>query len=181
MGEGCIVRRGKRSWRLKFEKGTDDDGKRLIGYETVRGSKKDAKIRLTEILESRNKGSFVDRTAMTVGDYLGRWLADHAAHAVSRKTYERYSEIVEKHLVPALGAKNLSDLKPLAIQAYYSQALTEGRRDGNGGVSGATGRSYIITGCSARPYGRLYGGGSWPSIRPKLRNRQGRAMPRSTS
>ncbi|MCH7726494.1 MAG: sigma-70 family RNA polymerase sigma factor [Planctomycetes bacterium] len=63
---------------MKFEKGRDDSGARLIGYETVRGSKKDAQVRLTEILESRNKGSFVDRTAMTVGDYLGRWLADLA-------------------------------------------------------------------------------------------------------
>ena len=138
MSEGSVIRRGKRSWRLKFEKGKDDNGKRIIGYETVRGSKKDAKMRLIEILESRNKGSFVDRTAMTVGDYLKQWLADHAVHAVSQKTYERYSEIVETHLVPALGARNLSDLKPLGIQSYYSQALKEGRRDGKGGLAPRT-------------------------------------------
>ena len=120
MSEGHIQRRGKHSWRLKFEKGRAEDGARIIGYETVRGSKKDAQKRLTEILESRNKGSFVDHTAMTVGDYLNQWLADHARHTVSEKTYERYSEIVEKHLVPALGAKRLTDLKPLAIQAYFT-------------------------------------------------------------
>ncbi len=138
MSEGSIIRRGKKSWRLKFEKGRDDNGNRMIGYETVRGSKKDAKIRLTEILESRNKGSFVDRTVMTVAAYLMQWLADHAFHSVSRKTFERYSEIVELHLVPALGAKKLSDLKPLAIQSYYSQALKEGRRDGKGGLAPRT-------------------------------------------
>ena len=135
MSEGNITKRGKKSWRLKFEKGRDDNDNRLIGYETFRGSKKDAKIRLTEILESRNKGSFVDRTVMTVGDYLKQWLADHAVHSVSRKTFERYSEIIGKHLVPALGAKKLSDLKPLAIQSYYSQALRDGRRDGKGGLA----------------------------------------------
>ncbi len=37
-----------------------------------------------------------------------------------------------------LGAKSLSDLKPLAIQSYYSQALTEGRRDGKGGLAART-------------------------------------------
>ena len=70
MSEGHIQRRGKHSWRLKFEKGRDEAGKRNIGYETVCGSKKDAQRRLTEILESRNKGTFVDRTAMTVAGML---------------------------------------------------------------------------------------------------------------
>ena len=138
MSEGSVIRRGKKSWRLKFEKGRDDSGKRIIGYETVRGLKKDAQVRLTEILESRNKGSFVDRTAMTVGDYLNKWLADHALHTVSRKTFERYSEIVDKHLVPALGAVKLSDLKPLSIQSYYSQALSEGLRAGQGRLAPRT-------------------------------------------
>ena len=138
MSKGHIQRRGERSWRLKFEKGRDENDARLIGYETVRGTKKDAQTRLTEILGSINKGSFVEPTAMSVGDYLQQWLANRARHAVSLKTYERYSEIVEKHLIPAVGATKLTDLKPLAIQAYYSEALTNGRRDGKGGLAPRT-------------------------------------------
>jgi integrase len=138
MSEGHIQRRGKHSWRLKFEKGTAEDGSRLIGYETVRGTKKSAQERLTEILGTVNKGTFVEPTSMTVGEYLKQWLNDVARHSVSAKTYERYSEIVVKHLIPALGTTKLAKLMPLEIQAYYSQALTAGRRDGKGGLAPRT-------------------------------------------
>jgi integrase len=139
MSEGHIQRRGKHSWRLKFETAPRaEDGSRFIGYETVRGTKKDAQRRMTEILQSIHKGSFVEPTSMTIGEYLGQWLAGCARHNVSAKTYERYSEIIEKHLVPAFGTLRLTNLKPLAIQAYYSQALIEGRRDGKGGLAPRT-------------------------------------------
>ena len=40
---GNLTRRGKSSWRLKFDLGTDPvTGKRLTQYETVRGTKKEA-------------------------------------------------------------------------------------------------------------------------------------------
>ena len=39
---GNITRRGKASWRIKFDVGVADDGKRLIEYETVHGTKKEA-------------------------------------------------------------------------------------------------------------------------------------------
>ncbi len=138
MSRGNITRRGKASWRLKFEKGRAEDGSRVIGYETVRGTKRAAQRRLTEILESINKGSFIEATAITVGEFLKQWLSDSARHNVSAKTYERYAEIVDKHLVTTLGETRLADLSPLAIQAYYSKALSQGRRDGTGGLAPRT-------------------------------------------
>lgn len=136
---GSIIRRGRKSWRLKFEKGKDPEtGARRIGFETVKGSRKEAQERLTAILQSLNRGTFVERTPMTLSQFLKQWLADYARHQVSRKTYERWTEIVDKHLVPALGTGKLADLKPLDIQSYYSQALSGGRRDGNGGLAPRT-------------------------------------------
>ena len=37
---GNITRRGKSSWRLKFDVGTDASGKRIIQYETVHGTRR---------------------------------------------------------------------------------------------------------------------------------------------
>jgi integrase len=75
---------------------------------------------------------------MTVKDYLGRWLANYARMNVAAKTFERYSEIVQLHLVPALGHHGLGKLQPLHIQACYSNAILSGRRDGRGGLSPQT-------------------------------------------
>ena len=38
--KGNITRRGRNSWRLKFDRGRDANGKRLITYMTVRGTKR---------------------------------------------------------------------------------------------------------------------------------------------
>ena len=57
---------------------------------------------------------------------------------MARKTLERYREIVELHLVPALGAIPLAKLQPVHVQAYYAAALASGRRDGTGGLSAQT-------------------------------------------
>lgn len=137
---GNITRRGDRSWRLKFEAGARDPatGKRQTRFVTVRGTKKDAERELTRLLGQLEHGIYVEPSKMTMAEFLERWLADHAKDRVSPKTYERYAEIVRKHLTPALGAHLLRNLAPLHISGYYRKALASGRRDGNGGLSAQT-------------------------------------------
>ncbi len=75
---------------------------------------------------------------MTVASYLQAWLKDYAEPNVSMKTYSRYSEICNKHLIPALGRVELQKLKPLHIQEYYNEAMKSGRLDGKGGLAAQT-------------------------------------------
>ena len=66
---GNLTRRGKSSWRLKFDLGTDPvTGKRLTQYETVRGTKKEAQAELNKRLSQVDEGSFVERSATTVAE-----------------------------------------------------------------------------------------------------------------
>jgi integrase len=78
-----------------------------------------------------------DAGKMTVGGWLKQWI-EEARHNVAPKTRERYSEIVHKHLLPALGDIPLAKLAPAHIQAFYSGALKNGRLDGRGGLSPQT-------------------------------------------
>ena len=50
--KGNITRRGKNSFRLKFDAGIDANGKRKIQYHTFRGSKREAQDKLTELMAS---------------------------------------------------------------------------------------------------------------------------------
>ena len=52
---GSIIRRGKDSWLLKFDKGTVD-GKRKFHYATVRGTRQDAQRELTRLLARPTRG-----------------------------------------------------------------------------------------------------------------------------
>jgi integrase len=105
----------------------------------VRGKKADAERELRTLLGAVDKGVVADAGKLTVGDWLKQWI-EEARHTVSRKTWERYAEIVDKHLLPALGTHQLAKLAPVHIQGFYSEALKSGRLDGRGG------------GCPLRPW-----------------------------
>jgi integrase len=138
MAKGHIRARGLGAWELKYDAGTDPvTGRRITKYRTVRGQKRDAQRELRAILTSIDAGAYADLTKLTVAEWLQRWL-DEAQHNVARKTLERYREIVERHLIPALGAIPLAKLQAVHIQGYYAVALASGRRDGTGGLSART-------------------------------------------
>ncbi len=136
---GHIERRGNKSWRLKFDIGTDPlTGMRQTRRVTVKGTKKDAEEELNRLLHEIGEGTFVDPSKLTVTEYLDQWIKDYARPNVAPKTAERWTEICEKHLAVNLGTLPLKNLKPLHIQSYYTEALKTGRRDGNGGLAPRT-------------------------------------------
>jgi len=57
---------------------------------------------------------------------------------VSPRTHERYTELVTKNIIPALGSVTLSRLHAVQISEAYTRALVSGRRDGKGGLSPAS-------------------------------------------
>ena len=62
-----------------------------------------------------------------------------------QKWHERYSEIVENFLVPALGNLPVVKLAPSHIQQAYNAWVKGGRRDGKDGGLSASTRRYIHT------------------------------------
>jgi len=135
--KGHLKKRSKHSWSFWIDLGRDANGRRRQKCITVKGTRRDAERELARVINEINTGSFVEPSHMTVADYFERWL-DHARNRVSPKTHERYGELTEAHIVPSLGSYKLSQLKPLHIQGFYSDALVKGRKDGRGGLSPQT-------------------------------------------
>lgn len=126
--KGQLIKRSKGSWTIVLYLGKDPvTGKKRKKWVTVRGTKKAAEKEMIRRVNEVNHGVYVESAKFSVSEYLARWLENSAKMNVSGKTYERYAEIVAKHLVPAIGAIPLSSLKPLHIQGYYSKALQSGR------------------------------------------------------
>ena len=133
---GHIKQRAKGTWSLIIDLGRDPaTGKRRQQWSTVRGTKKEAEARLTELLRQVDTGGFVKPTKLTVGEFLEQWLRDYATTNVRSRTLEGYVGVIERHLVPRLGNIALSQLQPSHLQAYYRRILTDGRKDGRGGLS----------------------------------------------
>src|SRR6516225_1548947 len=96
---GHIRRRGKQSWELKYEAGTDPGtGLRLTKYRSFKGTKREAQAELVRLLETVRLGDHVDASKMTLAEYLDRWEAGWAATQVGPKTRERYVELLRLHV-----------------------------------------------------------------------------------
>jgi integrase len=127
---GHVRRRGKNSWRLKFDIGTDPlTGARRIRYHTFRGTKREAEIKLATLVAENSKGEYVDTSRVTVAEFIDRWQRDWAVSHVSPKTLERYCELLRNHVVPELGKIALQKLRAIDVNAIYGKLLRgDGRR-----------------------------------------------------
>ncbi|MGA8017173.1 MAG: site-specific integrase [Candidatus Dormiibacterota bacterium] len=124
---GSVRRRGKGAWELTLELAQDPvTGERQRRFVTVRGTRRDAERELAARIHAIETGTHVDVSRETVAQYLSRWLRDYAKPSVAPRTYERYAEIVTRHLVPQLGAGALARLQPAHIVAAERGWLDSG-------------------------------------------------------
>jgi integrase len=125
--KGTVTKRGKQSWRLKFDIERDPvTGARRFHTCTVRGTKKKAEAELTTLMNEANKGTLVNPSKLTVSDYLTQWL-DRKADRLSPLTRQRYGETIDRMIAPTLGRVELQKLRPVDVQQWLI-AIREGKR-----------------------------------------------------
>ena len=128
---GHIRRRGARSWEIKFDLGIDPvTAKRLVRYQSIKGTRKDAQAKLTELLSEAARGVLVDASKETLSEFMSRWDTDWASHNVSLKTGERYRQLITNQIKPHLGAMLVQKIKPVHLNSLYSTLLQSGGIDG---------------------------------------------------
>src|SRR6516164_8835615 len=100
---GHIRQRSAGSFEIRYSLGTDPGtGKRRMATTTLKGNRRAAEKELRRLLHTLDTGEHVDPTRMTVRQWLLAWLGAISTE-ISPKSHERYSEIVENFIVPALG------------------------------------------------------------------------------
>ncbi len=127
---GSIRQKGK-SWQIQIYTGTGPDGKPRRHFETVRGKKGDAQRRLTELLSSLDKGTYMKPAKTTLREYLEKWLADYAKPNISPRGFERYLGIIRQHIIPEMGNITLTQLRPEHLQKHYTAILNKGLSAGS--------------------------------------------------
>jgi integrase len=126
---GHLTRRGQRSWRLKYDLGTDGAGKRQTRYATLRGTRAEAQAQAAKILATVAEGTHADPSHETVAEFVERWLATWANDNTSHATWTSYSQLLRKHLVARLGARAIQKLRAADLQAVYGAMAAEGLAD----------------------------------------------------
>jgi integrase len=134
VARGSLQKRGQDSWRIRIYLGIGPDGRQQYHSETVRGTKKQAQQRMTEVLREIDTGGYVAQSAMPLAELLERWLTEWVAPNRSSVTVESYRSAMAR-IVPELGAIPVQKLRPVDLQSYYAHMLRSGRADGSGGLS----------------------------------------------
>lgn len=121
---GQIVSKGAGAWMVRVFLGRDENGKRRYLSKTIHGNKKDAERFLSATLRDRDLGVRVSEAKATVAEYLERWLMEAARPKVTAKTLEGYRACVQNYINPRIGARQLSKVTGLEVQALYN-AMSE--------------------------------------------------------
>ncbi len=123
-GEGSISRRKGGGWMGQYIVHTADrSNKRKTVYGKTRA---EVASKLAKALSQREDGLVFDDEGLTVEKYLGLWLKNSVRDTVRTSTYERNQQIVDLHVVPALGRLKLKALTPAQVRWLYREKLDQG-------------------------------------------------------
>lgn len=118
-GDGGLHWDAKRQrWIATASLGFNPSGKRIV----KRGSgktKAEAKAKLKEVLRDFEDGLAIAPGNYTVAQAVNDWLA-YGLNGCSRRTVDLYVQQCRSHVLPALGARKLRDLKAADIDKWLS-------------------------------------------------------------
>lgn len=80
---------------------------------------------------------------MLYKEWLSNWLENYVQPSAKWRTYTRYKEILEKHIIPQLGDLELSEITPYVLQCYVTELLKNGNLRTSEGLSANSVNSII--------------------------------------
>jgi integrase len=124
--EGSIYehwRNGKKvGYRGAYTVHTADGPKRRYVSGKTR---EEVRRKLAKAMADRDSGLVFNAGALTVGEYMDRWLKD-VKDTVRQSTHERYEYAINPHITPALGRIKLKDLTSAQVRWFYRERLDSG-------------------------------------------------------
>lgn len=131
--KGSMVERRPGRWRLRVHVGKGANGKPRYAHKTFTGGKREAATALAGFVgEVTGAGPGASHDGrITLRKFAEAWLNGRTI-GVGPRTIERYRELAEHQILPALGHMPLRTLSYLDIERAYAQMLKTGRRDGAG-------------------------------------------------
>ena len=119
---GSVHQRSPGRWRLRYDVPEPGGGRRQVS-ETVRGTRGEAERVLRGRLQAAESGTYVEKRTDTLAAFLGHWLETYVATNTAASTQRGYRGVMDRYVVPTLGAIPLQSLVPSHIQGIYADML----------------------------------------------------------
>ncbi len=122
-GEGSVFQRKDGRWVAQYAVPSHGTTK----YRQFYGkTQKEAIHKREEARARENAGLVFEASRTTVGEYLDRWLIESVKDSVKPGTYDSYSDLVRRHVIPALGRTKLKNLTTDQVRRFRRSKLDEG-------------------------------------------------------
>src|SRR4051794_22456930 len=100
--KGHIKERSPGHWAIILDVPDPATGKRKRKWHSFRGGKREAEIEKARLITELKGGLYIDKSKITVAEYLARWLA-HMTTQVTPRTVECYGETLNNLVIPIIG------------------------------------------------------------------------------
>lgn len=137
---GIVERNG--SFRITVYNGFDENGRRKRVTTTFtpepsltpRKKQKAAEEFARKFEEKVLSGESVSADRTTLQEFVDRWLDEYAPQNLQLGTIEDYRDELESKILPVLGQKKLSEIKPVILNSMFVAMAKDGaRKDGRRG------------------------------------------------
>lgn len=117
------------SYRIRVARGYDSEGNKLKPYEmtwkpaqnmTQKQIEKEVQRQALLFEEQCKNGMICTQQNLTLAKFIPQYL-EMTKETLSPTTYEFYTSVINRCILPALGNHKIADIKPVHVQAFVSQ------------------------------------------------------------
>ena len=126
-GEGSIRKKPSGRWEGRYTQGIDPKTGRAIQKSVSARTQAECKEKLARAIRD-NRGIPVNYNEdYTVADWCRLWFETYSKPVIRPNTAKTYENMIENHIVPAIGGVKLKRLTSIQIQQLYNESRTSGR------------------------------------------------------
>ena len=126
-GEGSIRRKPNGRWEGRYTQGIDPSTGRAIQKSVSARTQAECKEKLAKAIRD-NRGIPVNHNEdYTVAEWCRLWFETYSKPVIRPNTAKTYENMIENHIVPAVGGVKLKRLTAIQIQKMYNDSKTKGR------------------------------------------------------
>ena len=148
-GEGSIRKKPNGRWEGRYTQGIDPNTGRAIQKSVSARTQAECKEKLAKAIRD-NRGIPVNHNEdYTVAEWCRLWFETYSKPVIRPNTAKTYENMIENHIVPAIGGVKLKRLTAIQIQKMYNDSKIKGRvqrfeKKTDTALSGSTVRGQIL-------------------------------------
>lgn len=126
-GDGNIRQKRKNLWEGRIVVGHKNDGTPIFRYVYGK-TQKEALEKMHLRIEEYRGVELTEESNMTLADWLDKWMNEYMIFSIRPSTFESYTNMIENHIKPHLGDKQIAFITTAEIQKMYNYLKKYGRK-----------------------------------------------------